>query len=102
MTITILSLDMDETKVKQVETLLNGIQEEIKKLSESSINFSFEKFDTMGPKDQARVVYGKMVEDESFYKLSQVIDLIIKTLVDAGFIDKNKLAENHIEYIKRI
>ena len=99
MTITILSLDMDETKVKQVETLLNGIQEEIKKLSESSINFSFEKFDTMGPKDQARVVYGKMVEDESFYKLSQVIDLIIKTLVDAGFIDKNKLAENHIEYI---
>ena len=56
MTITILSLNMDEIKVKQVALLLESIQEEIKQLSESSINFSFEKFETMGPKNQARVV----------------------------------------------
>ena len=47
----------------------------------------------------ARVVYGKMKEDESYYKLTKVIHLIIKTLVDAGFIDKDKLADNHIEFI---
>ena len=99
MTVTILSLNMDETKVKQVALLLESIQEEIKQLSESSINFSFEKFETMGPKNQARVVYGKMKEDESYYKLTKVIHLIIKTLVDAGFIDKDKLADNHIEFI---
>ena len=99
MTITILSLNMDEIKVKQVALLLESIQEEIKQLSESSINFSFEKFETMGPKNQARVVYGKMKEDESYYKLTKVIHLIIKTLVDAGFIDKDKLADNHIEFI---
>ena len=99
MTVTILSLNMDETKVKQVSLLLESIQEEIKQLSESSINFSFEKFETMGPKNQARVVYGKMKEDESYYKLTKVIHLIIKTLVDAGLIDKDKLADNHIEFI---
>ena len=99
MTITILSLNMDEIKVKQVALLLESIQEEIKQLSESSINFSFEKFETMEPKNQARVVYGKMKEDESYYKLTKVIHLIIKTLVDAGFIDKDKLADNHIEFI---
>ena len=99
MTVTILSLNMDETKVKQVALLLESIQEEIKQLSESSINFSFEKFETMGPKNQARVVYGKMKEDESYYKLTKVIHLIIKTLVDAGLIDKDKLADNHIEFI---
>lgn len=99
MTVTILSLNMDEIKVKQVALLLESIQEEIKQLSESSINFSFEKFETMGPKNQARVVYGKMKEDESYYKLTKVIHLIIKTLVDAGFIDKDKLADNHIEFI---
>lgn len=99
MTITTLSLNMDEAKVKQVCHLIESIQDEIKKLSESSIYFSFEKFNTMGPKGQARVVYGKMKEDESYYKLTQVIHLIIKTLVDSGFIDKNKLADNHIEFI---
>lgn len=99
MTVTILSLNMDEIKVKQIALLLESIQEEIKQLSESSINFSFEKFETMGPKNQARVVYGKMKEDESYYKLTKVIHLIIKTLVDAGFIDKDKLADNHIEFI---
>ena len=99
MTVTILSLNMDEIKVKQVALLLESIQEEIKQLSESSINFSFEKFETMGPKNQARVVYGKMKEDESYYKLTKVIHLIIKTLVDAGFIDKDKLADDHIEFI---
>ena len=99
MTVTILSLNMDETKVKQVSLLLESIQEEIKQLSESSINFSFEKFETMGPKNQARVVYGKMKEDESYYKLTKVIHLILKTLVDAGLIDKDKLADNHIEFI---
>ena len=40
-----------------------------------------------------------MKEDESYYKLTKVIHLIIKTLVDAGFIDKDKLADNHIEFI---
>jgi hypothetical protein len=97
MTICVLELGDDEEKIQKVHKLLKDLNPEIIKIAKGKVNFNLENFDTMGPLTQARVIYAKMVEDDHFSKISEIIHIIIKTLVDNDILEKEKLSESHIE-----
>jgi hypothetical protein len=50
--------------------------------------------------EKTRVVYAKMYEDENFKKLNNIIDLVIRSLINDGIIkdDKNSLDKYYINY----
>jgi RNA processing factor Prp31 len=95
-----LELNEDEELIKRVISVLDNIQEEIKNISEGNLTFNFEKFDVMDSIEKTRVVYAKMYEDENFKKLNNIIDLVIRSLINEGIIkdDKNSLDKYYINY----
>lgn len=98
MTVCVLDLGQDIEKIDLVHKLLSELSSEISNIAKGSLNFNFESYDTMGSQNSARVIYAKMIEDENFSKLSEIIHLIIKTLVENNILDKNKLSDLHIKY----
>jgi hypothetical protein len=100
MTVCTLDIGEDDEKIQKVHKILLDLQPEIKKLVDGKVFFNFEKFETMEKVTSTRVVYAKMIEDEYYQKLEEVIHLILKTLIEQSIIDKNKLNEVHIDYDK--
>ena len=93
----IFELNEDPEKVKKVCTLMTNIQEEIKKIGKGEIVYKFGGYGAFDSFEKARVVFGKMNEDESYEKLKAIIDLVIKKLIEEEIIDKNKLDELHVK-----
>ena len=92
----IFDLKEDPKKVSQVCTIMKEIQDEIKKLSEGEIIFKFGGYGAFDSFSKARVIYSKMEEDNNYFKLSQVIDLVIKKLLKEGIIYENELKDLHV------
>lgn len=98
MTIIVLDLNEDPKLISKVDEILTNLNQKIKDLSKPGIDFNFEKFETMGDRKKTRVVYGKMLPDENEYRLTEIIDLIIRNLVDVNIIPPDTLSDKHIEY----
>jgi hypothetical protein len=89
MTVCVLDLGEDELKITKVHNLLDNLNIQIKEIAQGELKFNFEKFDSMGAKETTRVIFAKMKEDENCRKLSDIIHLIIKTLVDNQIIERS-------------
>jgi hypothetical protein len=98
MTICVLDLGQDKEKIDLVHKLMSDISGQISHIANGSLNYNFETYDSMGSQNSARVIYAKMIEDQHFHKLSEIIHLIIKTLVENNILDKKKLSDTHIQY----
>ncbi len=98
MTVCVLDLGDDELKITKVHNLLDNLNFQIKEISKGEPKFNFEKFDSIGAKETTRVIYAKMKEDENCRKLSDIIHLIIKTLVDNQIIERSSLKDIQINY----
>ena len=92
----IFDLNEDQNKINKVCTILKGIQDEIKKLSEGDITYKFGGYDAFDSFKSARVIYGKMEEDNSYAKLEKIIHLVIKNLIKEGVISENELKDLHV------
>ena len=93
----IFDLKEDESKINKVCTIMKEIQGEIKKISEGNITYKFSGYGAFDSFQNARVVYGKMEEDNSYSKLEQIIDLVIKRLIKDGIINESELKELHVK-----
>lgn len=98
MTVSVLDLNEDPALIKKVDDILASLNQKMKDLAQPGIDFNFERFETMGDCKKTRIVYGKMLQDENEYRLCDIIDLIIRNLVDANIIPSDTLADKHIEY----
>jgi len=98
MTVCTLDIGEDEEKLKKVHQILTDLTPQLISLSNGGIKFNFSCFETMGDPNSTRVVYGKMLEDENYFKLSAIIDLIISTLFKENILTEQNLSDNHIEY----
>ena len=92
----IFDLKEDQQKINKVCTILKEIQEEIKSISNGEITYKFSGYGAFDSFKYARAVYGKMVEDNSYCKLEQIIDLIIKRLLKEGIIYESELKNLHV------
>ena len=92
----IFDLHGDQQKITKVCTILKGIQEEIKNLSEGNITYKFGGYGAFDSFKQARVIFSKMEEDNSYIKLEKIIDLVIKRLLKENIIYENELKELHV------
>ena len=97
--ISVLIFDLHENqeKISKVLNIMKEIQTEIKNLSKGEITYKFGGYGAFDSFKNARVVYGKMVENDSYSKLEQIIDLVIKKLLDGGIIYKNELEGLHVK-----
>jgi hypothetical protein len=98
MTVCTLDLGDDQNKIDKVHQIMSSIENDMKALADSTVLFNFEKYETMGKVNSARVVFAKMLEDEYFQKLSEIVHLIIYSLVEGGALEKNSLSEKFIEF----
>ena len=71
-------------RTKKNPELLKEIQEEIKNISQGEIKYKFGGYGAFDSFQNARVIYTKMEEDDSYNKLEQIIDLVIKKLLKEG------------------
>ena len=96
--ISVLIFDLKEhqQKINKVCTILKEIQEEIKSISNGEITYKFSGYGAFDSFKYARAVYGKMVEDNSYCKLEQIIDLVIKRLLKEGIIYESELKNLHV------
>ena len=92
----IFDLKEDQQKINKVCTILKEIQEEIKSISNGEITYKFSGYGAFDSFKYARAVYGKMVEDNSYCKLEQIIDLVIKRLLKEGIIYESELKNLHV------
>ena len=93
----IFELHGDQNKINKVCAVLKEAQEEIKKISNGDITYKFGGYGAFDTFKNARVVYSKMVEDNSFSKMEQIIDLVIKRLLKEGIIAENELESLHVK-----
>ena len=92
----IFDLHEDQNKISKVCTIMKEIQGEIKKLSNGQLTYKFGGYGAFDSFKNARVVYGKMVEDDSYSKFEQIIDLVIKKLLEGGIIHESELNDLHV------
>ena len=92
----IFDLHEDQNKINKVCTILKGIQDEIKKLSEGDITYKFGGYGAFDSFKAARVIYSKMEEDNSYFKLEKIIHLVIKNLIKEGVISESELKDLHV------
>lgn len=92
----IFELKNDQQKINKVCTILKEIQNEIKAISEGNIQYKFGGYGAFDSFEEARVVYSKMEEDNSFNKLEKIIDLVIKNLLKEKIIDESELNGLHV------
>lgn len=98
MTICVLDLGEDLDKINKVNDILLNLITPIKEITNSKLVFNFESYGTMGEKEKARVIYAKMIEDENFSKLCEIIHLIIEALVNAKILEETTLKDRHIAF----
>lgn len=95
--VVILNLNEEQSKIDKVKNILKSIQPKLKNISQSRIEFEFEKFNFLGNNiNNSRVVYAEMKKNESFELLNQVINEIIKELIKENIIDENELSKYNI------
>ena len=94
--VVIFDLHEDQNKINKVCSILKGLQDQIKSLSGGDITYKFGGYGAFDSFKSARVIYSKMEEDNSFCKLEQIIDLIIKNLIKEGIISESELSNLHI------
>jgi len=99
-TLSIFEVGKDKKKLDKIINILDSIENDIKKLSEGNIIFDFDKFSAFDDIENTKVIYAKMIEDDSHYRLSKIIDLIIRRFVDCGIIKKENFKQFNIEYQK--
>ena len=92
----IFDLGGDQQKISKVCTILKEIQNDIKQISEGYITYKFGGYGAFDSFKEARVIYSKMEEDNSFIKLQQVIDLVIKRLLKENIIRESELKDLHV------
>ena len=92
----IFDLHGDQNKINKICTILKEAQDEIKKISNGDITYKFGGYGAFDSFKKARVLYSKMVEDNSFSKMEQIIDLVIKRLIKEGIISENELESLHV------
>ena len=93
----IFDLKEDQNKINKVCTILKEIQEEIKNISQGEIKYKFGGYGAFDSFQNARVIYTKMEEDDSYNKLEQIIDLVIKKLLKEGIIKESELKDLHVK-----
>lgn len=96
--ITLLVLDINENKEKteKIINIINSLINDIKNLICDEFCFNFEKFDVFDDIKKAHVVFAKMIEDENYYKLKMITNMIIKKLVEESILNKKNLQDLHI------
>jgi hypothetical protein len=77
---------------------MSNISSELATIANGKINFNFESFESIGNYTNTRVLYAQMMQDEHYVKLSEIIHVIIKTLLDENILDLKRLNDLHIEY----
>ena len=92
----IIDLNEDPQKIEKVCQIMKGIQEEIKKISGGKITYKFGGYGYFDSYQKARVVFGKMLEDDDYIKMEKIIDLIIKNLIAEGILYENELNDLHV------
>ena len=92
----IIDLKEDPQKISKVREIMKGIQEEIKNISEGSITYKFGGYDYFDSCQKARVIFGKMLEDDDFIKMEKIIDLIIRNLIAEGLLYESELNDLHV------
>ena len=91
--LTLVVLDINESKEKteKIINLMNSLLNEIKDILSGELFYNFEKFDVFDSIKKAHVVFAKMIEDENYYKLKMMTNLIIKKLVEENILNKKDL-----------
>jgi hypothetical protein len=98
MTVCVLDLGEDEEKIKKVHNVLEGLQDRFREITNKTLDFNFEKFETMGNVQSTRVIYAKMNENENFKKIEEIIHLIIEGLVNEKILMKHSLEDSHVKF----
>ena len=96
--ITLIVLDIKENKEKKEKIIyvMNSILNDIKNIISGELVFNFEKFDVFDSVKKAHVIFGKMIEDENYYKLKMITNLIIKKFVEENILNKKDLQDLHV------
>ena len=97
-TLALFEVGKDIKKLDKIKNILDSIEYDIKKLSEGNITCEFDKFSCFDNIQNTKVIYGKMVEDDSYYRLTKIIDLIIRKLVAGGIIKKENFKQFNINF----
>ena len=92
----IFDLKEDPVKINKVCEIMKELQDEIKNLSEGDITYKFGGYGVFDSYQKARVIYSKMEEDQSYFKMEKIIDLIIKKLLKEGIIYDSELKNLHV------
>lgn len=99
-TLALFEVGKDIKKLDKIKNILDNIENDIKKLSEGNITFELERFSCFDNIQNTKVIYGKMIEDDSYYRLTKIIDLIIRKFVDSGIIKKENFKQYNIQFSK--
>jgi len=98
MTVCTLNFGEDKKKIDKCNEVMNNLTTKMQEIASGGITFNFDKYNTLGSTEKARVVYAEMTRDESYNKLCDIIDLIIQTLLNEGLIGDEEIKQNFIEY----
>lgn len=101
-TLALFEVGKDIKKLDKIKNILDSIENDIKKLSEGNITCEFDKFSCFDNIQNTKVIYGKMIEDDSHYRLCKIIDLIIRNLVDNEIIREEHLNQFNIKFEKNV
>ena len=96
-TLIVLDIKEDEKKKEKIINLINSLLKDIKSIVDNELIFNFEKFDVFDDIKKAHVLFAKMIEDENYYKLKMVTNLIIKNLVKENILSKKDLENLHVK-----
>jgi hypothetical protein len=100
MTVCTLNIGEDNNKIEKCNSIMKSINSKMEELAKGGISFNFQKYETLGSVTKARVLYAEMLQDESYKKLCEIINLIIQTLLAEGLMGDEEIKQNYIEYNK--
>ena len=98
MTVCTLNIGEDDQKIEKCNDVLKGLNSKMQEIVAGGITFKFDKYNTLGSTEKARVVYAEMADDDSCSKLKDIINLIITTLLDEKLMGDEEIKQNFIEY----
>jgi hypothetical protein len=99
MTVSVLELEEDETKIEKVNKILENLNPQFQEIAQGKLIFNFEKFQAIGQQTDSRVIFASMKKDENFEKIQEIIHLIIDALVTNKILNQEQLNNNHIKLI---
>ena len=101
-TLALFEIGYNTRKLDKIIYILDNLEKDIKKLSEGNITFDFDGFSCFDDIQNTKVIYGKMIEDDSHYRLCKIIDLIIRNLVDNEIIREEHLNQFNVKFEKNV